>query len=119
MKKNPKPPVPRLHIVAGKLAIVSALMVAGSAIVNGCDVQGFYYVPKHSVSRPPAVSVANTPEAKACWRTCVQTHEISAGNCREAYTQYNGRRIEQEIQQCVDRADDSRDSCLKTCPGST
>ena len=104
-------------ILRGKLAIFSALIAAVSAIVYGCDVQGFYYVPKHSVSRPPAVSVANTPEAKTCWRTCTQTHEISVGNCRQAYTQYNGRRIEQETQECVDRVDDSRDSCLKTCPG--
>jgi len=77
---------------------------------------GMYYVPKPAVSRPPAITVANTPEAQACWRTCMQTHEICHGNCRRSYTQYNGHEIEQETQQCVTSWDDSRDACLKTCP---
>jgi hypothetical protein len=77
---------------------------------------GMYYVPKPAVSRPPAITVANTPEAQACWRTCTQTHEICHGNCRRSYTQYNGHEIEQETQQCVTACDDSRDGCLKTCP---
>lgn len=82
-------------------------------ITSAC---GMYYVPKPSVSRPPAVTVGNTPEAQACLRTCMQTHEICRGNCRRSYTQYNGREVEQETQQCVSSCDDSRDACLKTCP---
>jgi hypothetical protein len=82
-------------------------------LVNAC---GTYYVPKPAVSRPPTVTVANTPEAQSCWRMCVQTHEICHGNCRRSYTQYNGHEAEQETQQCVTDCDDSRDACLKTCP---
>jgi hypothetical protein len=81
-----------------------------------CGCSGYYYTPKPSVSRPPAVVVANTPQAQACARTCQQTHEISRGNCRQPYTQYNGREVEREVQACVDKADDARDACLSTCP---
>jgi hypothetical protein len=89
------------------------LLLIVSFVASGC---GMYYVPKPAVSRPAAVTVANTPEAQSCWRICVQTHEICHGNCRRSYTQYNGREAEQETQQCVDECDDSRDGCLKTCP---
>jgi hypothetical protein len=83
-------------------------------IFSGCS--DYYYTPKPSVSRPPAVVVADTPQAQACFRMCQQTHEISRGNCRESYTQYNGREVEREVQACVDKADDARDACLRTCP---
>lgn len=90
-----------------------SLMALIAFVVSGC---GTYYVPKPSVSRPPAVTVANTPEAQACLRELMQTHEICRGNCRRPYTQYNGHEVERETQQCVTACDDSRDAALKTCP---
>ena len=90
-----------------KLYIVLAL------VMSAC---GAYYVPKPSVSRPPAVTVANAPEAQACLRQVLQTHEICRGNCRMPYTQYNGHEVEQQTQQCVTACDDSRDAIQKTCP---
>jgi hypothetical protein len=92
---------------------IRSLVLIFAFVVSGC---GAYYVPKPSVSRPPAVTVANTPAAQACSRTLMQTHEICRGNCRRSYTQYNGHEVEQEIQQCVTACDDSRDAALKTCP---
>ena len=93
-----------------KCRLLILMLVLG---VGGC---GTYYIPKPAVSRAPAVTVANTPEAQACMRQCLQTHEISRGNCRRPYTQYNGHEVEQETQQCVSEADDARDACLRTCP---
>lgn len=92
----------------------AALALLSVSISGGCS--DFYYRPKPSISRPPAVVVANTPEAQACARTCQQIHETSRLNCRESYTQYNGREVEQETQACVNSVDDARDSCLGTCP---
>jgi hypothetical protein len=84
------------------------------SILGGCS--DFYYRPKPSVSRSPAVVVANTPEAQTCARTCQQIHETSRLSCSRSYTQYNGREVEQEVQGCVDKVDDARDTCLQTCP---
>ncbi len=94
--------------------LVIGSLIASVAFVNAC---GMYYTPKPSISRPPSVAVANTPDAQACSRTCQQTHEISRGNCHQSYTQYNGHEVQREVQGCVDRVDDARDSCLMTCPG--
>lgn len=92
----------------------AAIALFSASISGGCS--DFYYRPKPSISRPPAVAIANTPEAQACARTCQQIHETSRLNCRESYTQYNGREVEQEVQACVDKVDDARDTCLGTCP---
>ena len=83
--------------------------------VSGCALPGGYYTPKPSTCRPPAVQVPNTKDAQACARTCTQTHEICRGNCKMAYTQYNGREIEKQVQACHDKCDDDRDGCLKGC----
>jgi hypothetical protein len=91
---------------------IRGLVLIFAFVVSGC---GAYYVPKPSVSRPPAITVAKTPEAQSCWRTCMQTHEICHGNCRRPYTQYNGHDIEHEVQQCVTTCDALRDACLETC----
>ncbi len=90
-----------------------SLVLILAFVASAC---GMYYVPKPAVSRPAAITVANTPEAQACWRTIMQTHEICRGNCRRPYTQYTGHEIEQETQQCVTACDDLRDAGLKTCP---
>jgi|HubBroStandDraft_4_1064222.scaffolds.fasta_scaffold1388960_1 hypothetical protein len=92
----------------------AALALISASISGGCF--DFYYRPKPSISRPPTVVVANTPEAQECARTCQQILETSRLNCRESYTQYNGREVEQEAQACVDKVDDARDTCLGTCP---
>jgi hypothetical protein len=92
----------------------AALALLSASILGGCS--DFYSRPKPSISRPPAVVVANTPEAQTCARTCQQIHETSRLSCGESYTQYNGREVEQEVQACVDKVDDARDSCLGTCP---
>jgi len=91
-------------------AALLGVAVVAVAIVGAC-----YYTPKPSVSRPPAVTVANTPAAQACSRMCLQTHQICHNGCSRTYTQYNGREMEQATQQCVTGCDDSRDVCLRTC----
>jgi hypothetical protein len=79
---------------------------------------GYVYTPKPSVSRPPTATVADTPEARACQRTIIQTHEICRGRCRLPYTQYNVFDVEQRAQQCVTDCDDVRDADLNTCQQS-
>jgi hypothetical protein len=92
----------------------AALALFSASISGGCS--DFYYRPKPSISRPPAVVVANTSEAQACARTCQEIHETSRLSCSRSYTQYNGREVEREVQACVDKVDDARDTCLGTCP---
>jgi hypothetical protein len=77
-----------------------------------------YYVPKPTVSRPPAIPMPASSSGQACWNAVVRTHEICRSNCRLPYTQYNGREIEQKAQACVTACDDSRDANLKACAGN-
>lgn len=102
-------------MIITRTSILSALLLAVG--LCGCSVPKplTYYTPKASTCRPPAVEVPKTAGAQACGRTCVQTHEICRGNCRMAYTQYNGHEVEQQTQACHDQCDDARDGCLRTC----
>lgn len=87
------------------------LIVFVSLLCSGC-----YYVPKHSVSRPPVVPMPASASGQACWNSVIQTHEICRGNCRFPYTQYNGREVEMRTQSCVTTCDDTRDANLGKCP---
>jgi hypothetical protein len=97
------------------------MLTLAACLLPGCmpdrsDMRGAYYTPNAPVYHRSAVAISNTPEASACGRQCQQTHEISAYNCQKPYTQYNGRLVELEVQACVDKDDNERDDCLRTCP---
>jgi len=76
--------------------LVAVLMLAALTGVGGCSYR----------FRPPAVQVANTPEAQACRRQCAQMALECANLCTLLHAQ-----------QCVDNCADQRDACLKSCPG--
>jgi hypothetical protein len=105
-----RPPIEQGHKMKRSLILTLAF------VTSACGAT--YYIPKPSVSWPPSVTVANTPEAQACLRQVLKTHEICRGNCRMLYTQYNRHEVEQQTQQCVTACDDARDAILTTCPNN-
>ena len=64
-----------------------------------------------SYQRPPArVALPDTPEAKACSRTCEQTFETCYAGCPKPLIKLGTP--------CADRCAESWQSCLITCPGA-
>jgi len=102
---------------AGEFGLM--LITSPSArIANGCDVARILYVPKHSVlsaHRGFRRPIRRTREAR--WRICVQTHEIFRRALVAKHTRSTmATSRTKKTQQCVDQADDSRDSCLRDLP---
>jgi hypothetical protein len=63
--------------------------------------------------RPTTVALPSTPEAGKCWRECDATTTMCTGNCRGGLFAYWA------VQRCGEMCADSRDKCLRTCPGAT
>lgn len=67
--------------------------------------------------RPSNVEVADTPEAQACERECLQLKTSCVATCR---VNAKGGAVDDAIrmvQKCMDGCADERDDCLRGCPG--
>ena len=87
------------HMEPCKALLCAAIVL----LASGCTIQ----------MKPTTVVIADTPEAKACWRECEQITQTCLPKCR------GGLLMAGAVSRCVKSCERSRDQCLMTCPGST
>jgi hypothetical protein len=63
--------------------------------------------------RPTTIAVPDTPDAQACWRQCTQITASCIPGCSA-----QGPGAVAAVQQCMDSCANTRDKCLRTCPGA-